>query len=151
MNRSGEDAPERERPLLPYLREATPNNLDIEITATLAPRGGAPVQILRHQCRGALLLGGAAAGASHPVGGAGWRRAIFWGSGTISGPTRDSCGSLLELTWNGTEPISVDGGTRTFLEDADTVTLTGMCTGPYRIGFGACSGTILPAPELCEP
>jgi len=69
------------------------------------------------------------------------------GSGTISGPTRDSCGSLLELTWNGTEPIAVDGGTRTFLEDGDTVTLTGQCNGPYRIGFGTCVGTILPAPE----
>jgi len=45
----------------------------------------------------------------------------------------------------------VDGGTRTFLEDGDTVTLTGTCTGPYRIGFGTCSGTILPAPELREP
>ncbi|KPQ17022.1 MAG: fumarylacetoacetase FahA [Rhodobacteraceae bacterium HLUCCO18] len=144
------DAPERERPLLPYLREATPNNLDIEITATLAPRGGAPVQILRTNAAG-LYYSAAQQLAHHTLSGCRMEAGDLLGSGTISGPTRDSCGSLLELTWNGTEPISVDGGTRTFLEDADTVTLTGMCTGPYRIGFGACSGTILPAPELCEP
>jgi len=140
------DAPERERPLLPYLREATPNNLDIEITATLAPRGGPPVQILRTNASG-LYYSAAQQLAHHTLSGCRMETGDLLGSGTISGPTRDSCGSLLELTWNGTEPIAVDGGTRTFLEDGDTVTLTGKCNGPYRIGFGTCVGTILPAPE----
>ncbi len=140
------DAPERERPLLPYLREATPNNLDIEITATLAPSGGVPVQILRTNASG-LYYSAAQQLAHHTLSGCRMETGDLLGSGTISGPTRDSCGSLLELTWNGTEPIAVDGGTRTFLEDGDTVTLTGQCNGPYRIGFGTCVGTILPAPE----
>jgi fumarylacetoacetase len=69
------------------------------------------------------------------------------GSGTISGETRESCGSLLELTWNGAEPIAVDYGTRGFLQDGDCVALTAQCAGAYRIGFGTCEGTILPAPE----
>jgi fumarylacetoacetase len=69
------------------------------------------------------------------------------GSGTISGPTPGSRGSLLELTWNGREPVEVDGGTRRFVEDGDTLTLRGHAEGFYRVGFGTCEGTILPAPE----
>lgn len=74
--------------------------------------------------------------------------ADLYASGTISGPDESSMGSLLELTWKGTKPISMveTGETRTFLEDGDTLTLTGYCQGDgYRIGFGECSGTVLPA------
>jgi fumarylacetoacetase len=56
-------------------------------------------------------------------------------------------GSLLEASWNGTEPLElVGGGTRTFLEDGDTITITGRCTGPdaVTIGFGECTGTVVP-------
>ncbi len=69
------------------------------------------------------------------------------GSGTISGPDKGSYGSMLELSWGGKEPIElVEGGTRTFLEDGDTVTLRGYAQGDgYRIGFGEASGQILPA------
>jgi len=65
-------------------------------------------------------------------------------SGTISGPTRDSCGSLLEITWRGTEPIQLPNGEeRKFLLDGDEVTLRGWCEGDgYRIGFGECRGGI---------
>jgi len=64
-------------------------------------------------------------------------------SGTVSGPTPGSGGSLLELTWNGGRPITLDDGSRrTFLEDGDTVVMTG---GAGEIGFGACAGTIRPA------
>lgn len=69
-------------------------------------------------------------------------------SGTISGPTRDARGCLLELTWRGAEPLSLPGGeTRTFLEDGDEVILRGACerAGYARIGFGECRGTILAA------
>ena len=71
------------------------------------------------------------------------------GSGTISGSDKSAFGSLLEITWGGREPLQLDGGrTRTFLEDGDTVTLTGWaCGADYRIGFGRCTGTILPAPD----
>jgi fumarylacetoacetase len=69
------------------------------------------------------------------------------GSGTISGPTADSFGSLLELTWNGQRPLELkSGGTRAFIVDGDALTLAGWCQGEgYRVGFGVCEGTILPA------
>lgn len=68
------------------------------------------------------------------------------GSGTISGPTPDSYGSLLELSWNGTKPLKLkDGSERTFVEDNDTVTLKGYCeNGETRIGFGEVSTKLLP-------
>jgi fumarylacetoacetase len=69
------------------------------------------------------------------------------GSGTISGPARESRGSLLELSWGGKEPFALDeGGTRSFLLDNDTITLRGHARGDgYTIGFGNCAGRILPA------
>jgi fumarylacetoacetase len=69
------------------------------------------------------------------------------GSGTISGLTADSCGSLLESTWNGKNPLELkEGGTRAFIEDGDELTLAGWCQGDgYRVGFGTCVGAILPA------
>ncbi|MBN9585325.1 MAG: fumarylacetoacetate hydrolase family protein [Afipia sp.] len=68
------------------------------------------------------------------------------GSGTISGPDRSQCGSMLELSWNGAEPLDIGNGmTRSFLEDGDRVCLSGWCQGDgYRIGFGEVEGTILP-------
>lgn len=71
----------------------------------------------------------------------------LYASGTISGPTEDSYGSMLELAWKGTKPLQFPNGEeRTFLEDGDTVTLTGYCQADeYRIGFGEATGTIKPA------
>jgi fumarylacetoacetase len=68
-------------------------------------------------------------------------------SGTISGPTPDSYGSMLELTWRGSKPIELSSGeTRKFLSDNDTVTLTGWCQGDgYRGGFGHVTSQLLPA------
>lgn len=66
------------------------------------------------------------------------------GSGTISGTTRESLGSLLEMTMNGRDPIALQGGgQRGFLEDGDTVTISGWCKGAYRIGFGGGNGQIV--------
>jgi len=67
-------------------------------------------------------------------------------TGTISGPTPDSRGSLLELTMGGRNPLTLpDGASRGFLEDGDRVTMTGWCQGAgYRIGFGEVTGKILP-------
>jgi fumarylacetoacetase len=82
------------------------------------------------------------------VNGASLRDGDLFGSGTISGPSRDTRGSLLELTWNGTEPLTLaDGTTRGFLEDGDTVTMTAWAPGPdgSRIGLGEVTGTIRPA------
>jgi fumarylacetoacetase len=69
------------------------------------------------------------------------------GSGTISGPEKGQRGSLLEISWNGSEPVEIAGGVaRTFLEDGDSLVMHGWCQGDgYRIGFGEVEGTILPA------
>jgi len=68
-------------------------------------------------------------------------------TGTISGPTPDSYGSMLELAWKGTRPLTLPSGeTRTFLQDGDRVTMTGWCQGVgYRVGFGEVTGRVLPA------
>jgi len=69
-------------------------------------------------------------------------------SGTVSGSTPDSLGSLLEITQGGREPFTLPSGeTRTFLEDGDEVILRGSCSAPgfRRIGFGECRGVVLPA------
>ncbi len=73
----------------------------------------------------------------------------LYGTGTISGPDAGSFGSLLELTWRGSKPITLTetGETRTFLEDGDTLIMRGWCQGDgYRIGLGEIVTTILPAP-----
>ena len=82
------------------------------------------------------------------VNGASLRNGDLFASGTISGPEKDTRGSLLELSWNGQEPISLDdGSTRTFLEDGDVVTLRAWAPGPggSRIGLDEVTGTIRPA------
>ena len=71
------------------------------------------------------------------------------GSGTVSGPMRGNRGSMLELSWGGKEPLAIEGGQRSFLEDGDTVVLRGHAAGAgYRIGFGACAGRLVAAQEL---
>ncbi|MCI0464107.1 MAG: fumarylacetoacetase [Gemmataceae bacterium] len=86
--------------------------------------------------------------AHHTAGGCNLRPGDLLATGTISGPTPDSYGSLLELSWKGTRPLHFpDGSSRVFLQDGDRVTLTGWCQGQgYRVGFGEATGRILPAP-----
>jgi fumarylacetoacetase len=82
------------------------------------------------------------------VNGASLRDGDLFASGTISGENADERGSLIEMTVNATEPITLsDGSTRGFLEDGDTVTITGWAPGPdgTRIGLGEVTGTIKPA------
>jgi len=85
--------------------------------------------------------------AHHTVSGCNTVPGDLMGSGTVSGPTPDSYGSLLELGWNGKNPLALsDGSERTFLRDGDTLTIAGWAQGDgYRVGFGTCSGAILPA------
>jgi fumarylacetoacetase len=86
--------------------------------------------------------------AHHTSNGCNLRPGDLLGSGTISGPTPDSRGCLLELTWRGTEPVQLPGGEeRHFLEDGDEVILRGSCEreGFARIGLGECSGTVVSA------
>uniref|UniRef100_A0AAX7U9H3 Fumarylacetoacetase n=1 Tax=Astatotilapia calliptera TaxID=8154 RepID=A0AAX7U9H3_ASTCA len=85
--------------------------------------------------------------AHHTVNGCNVKPGDLLASGTISGPDPESFGSMLELSWNGSKNIDLGGeGTRTFLNDGDEVTISGYCEGDgYRVGFGTCQGTILPA------
>lgn len=82
------------------------------------------------------------------VNGASLRTGDLFASGTVSGPRPGQRGSFLELTWDGTDPVTLaDGSSRTFLEDGDTVRIRGSAPGldGVRIGFGDVAGTILPA------
>ncbi len=87
--------------------------------------------------------------AHHTITGCNVNPGDLMASGTISAPEQGGYGSLLELSWKGTKPIRLKNGEdRKFLQDGDTVTLTGWCQGAgYRIGFGEVTGTILPALE----
>ena len=139
-------APDAAPPLLPYLREDAAHNLDLMLEVDLAPQGQGATTIARSNAHH-LSYSAAQQLAHHAISGCAMETGDLLGSGTISGDTRESCGSLLELTWNGRDPLTVAGGTRTFLHDGDSVTLRGWCEGAYRVGFGRCAGTILPAPE----
>ncbi len=142
------NAPERETELLPYLREDDPSLYDIHLTAELAPEGGPATTIARANASW-LYYSAAQQLTHHASSGCAMRIGDLLGSGTISGPEAGSYGSLLELTWNGAAPLELDGGvTRTFIEDGDRLTLRGHAGGDgYRVGFGSCSGRIIPAPD----
>lgn len=86
--------------------------------------------------------------AHHTVNGCNLQPGDLFGSGTLSGPTLDQAGALVELTVGGKEPLQLPNGeTRTYLQDEDAVVLRGWCekAGAARIGFGECWGTVLPA------
>ncbi|AXJ01984.1 fumarylacetoacetate hydrolase [Cyclonatronum proteinivorum] len=85
----------------------------------------------------------------HAATGCNMRTGDLLASGTISGPTEDSYGSMLELSWRGSKPLAFPNGeTRKFLQDGDTVIMTGWAQGNgYRVGFGSCEGKLLPVSE----
>jgi fumarylacetoacetase len=136
--------PARDPQPLPYLRDdAEPWGLDLTLEVRLngellscppfQEMYWTPAQQLAHMT----------------VNGASLRTGDLFASGTVSGPRRDQRGSLIELSWGGTEPIRLsDGTTRTFLEDDDEVTLTASAAGPdgSRIGFGEVTGAVRAAP-----
>lgn len=138
--------PEREKDLLPYLREPGPMLYDIELEVTMAPEGKAPTTIARTNYN-QMYYSAAQQLTHHASSGCAMNAGDLLGSGTISGPEKDERGSLIELSWGGKETITLDSGdTRTFIEDGDTMTLKGAAKGDgFRIGFGDCVGTIKPA------
>jgi fumarylacetoacetase len=138
--------PAREVPLLDHLKDTGPMLYDIDLTVTLAPEGKAPTEIARTNYR-EMYYSAAQQLAHHTTSGCPMTPGDLLGSGTISGPEKHQRGSLLELSWGGKEPLTLDTGeTRSFLADGDTLTLTGAARGDgYTIGFGTCTGTILPA------
>jgi len=138
--------PPREVPLLDYIADIGPMHLDIDLSVTLTPEGGSETVIARTNAR-ELYYSAAQQLAHHAGSGCPMRVGDLLGSGTISGPTPGSRGSLLELAWGGKDPLTLPGGiTRSFVEDGDTVTLRGAALGRgYRIGFGDCCGLVRPA------
>ena len=138
--------PAREVPLLDHIKDTGPMLYDIDLAVTLAPEGKAPTEIARTNYR-EMYYSAAQQLAHHSTSGCPMTPGDLLGSGTISGPEKHQRGSLLELSWGGKEPLTLDTGeTRTFLADGDTLTLTGAAHGDgYTIGFGDCAGTLLPA------
>ncbi|WP_282127637.1 fumarylacetoacetase [Roseobacter litoralis] len=141
--------PPREKELLPYLTEPGPMLYDIDLEIGLAPEGKSET-ILSRTNYNVMYYSPAQQLTHHTTSGCPMRVGDLLGSGTISGPEKANRGSLLELSWAGKEPLTLDTGeTRTFLEDGDTLTLRGASKGDgYRIGFGECAGTLRPAAPL---
>jgi fumarylacetoacetase len=140
-------APARERPLLPYLAEPGPMLFDIQLEIHMQPEGAARATVISRTNAKELYFSAPQQLAHHAIGGCKMETGDLLGSGTISGATKASRGSLLELSWGGAEPLTLETGeTRGFIEDGDRLTLTGWAQGPdFRIGFGHCTGKILPA------
>ena len=139
--------PSRDTSLLPYLTESADWGLDIDCAVQInghvvsrppyATMHWSPAQMLAH-----LTINGATL-----------RTGDLYASGTVSGPLPDQRGSLIELAWNGTEPISLPDGTeRAWLHDGDEVTISATARGAdgARVGLGEARGQIIPAmsPEL---
>lgn len=138
--------PKQDPTPLPYLQQTGNKNFDIKLQVALQPKNGKET-ILANSNFKYMYWSMAQQLTHHTVNGCNIRSGDMMGSGTISGPTKDSFGSMLELSWKGQNPITLeDGSTRTFLEDGDTVIMRAHCENEeLRIGFGACKGTILPA------
>ena len=135
--------PARELPLLPHLRDTGPMLYDIDLSVDLNGERICRTNYAEMYYSAAQQL------AHHTSCGCPMRVGDLLGSGTISGPQRDARGSLLEITWGGKELLTLsDGSTRAFLEDRDRISLQGSARGDgYLIGFGECSGTLVPATE----
>ena len=144
------DTPPREKELLPHLKDCGPMLYDIDLSVTLAPEGKEASTIATTNYK-EMYYSSAQQLAHHTTSGCPMNPGDLLGSGTISGPEKHQRGALLELSWGGKEPITLDTGEeRSFLEDGDTLTLYGAAHGDgYTIGFGTCAGTLLPA--LADP
>jgi len=140
------EAPTQDPPPLPYLATSGPQAYDIHLEASLAPAGHPPTTIARTNFR-TMYWTIAQQLAHHTVSGCNMRVGDLMGSGTISGTMPENCGSLLEITKNGAQPLRLrDGSERTFLEDDDELILTGWAQAKdYRVGFGDVRGRIVAA------
>jgi len=139
-------SPQQEPEVLPYLQSKGDKSFDIRLEAAIQPENSAEKVVCRSNFKN-MYWNMSQQLAHHTVTGCNVNVGDMMASGTISGATEDSYGSMLELTWRGTKPITMpDGSERKFLQDGDIVTLRGWCEREgVRIGFGAASGKILPA------
>ena len=138
--------PEQEPAVLPYLQFSGNKNLDINLEVLLKPEGGQETTICRSNYKymywnmNQQLAHQTSNGCNLQIG-------DMYASGTISGKDETSYGSMLELTWKGTKPLTLpDGSERKFINDGDTVTMRGYAEkNGIRIGFGDCTAKVLPA------
>lgn len=127
-----------------YLLQNNRHQPDIQLTIEIQPKGSdIRTKICETNCK-ELYWTMEQMLAHHTVNRCIMQTGDLLGTGTISGPERENWGSMLEITANGKAPIQLKSGeTRTFLEDGDTVIMTGVCQGEhYPIGFGSLEGTI---------
>ncbi|XP_055613830.1 fumarylacetoacetase [Uranotaenia lowii] len=130
----------------PYLRHSQKFNFDIKLEVDIKPAKGSSSTVCRSNYRN-LYWTALQQIAHHTVTGCNLNPGDLMASGTISGDASDSFGSMLELSWKGTKTVPLLGGeSRKFLQDHDEVTIRGHCVNDdLRIGFGSCSGVVLPA------
>lgn len=139
--------PAQEPTPLPYLRCEGNFTYDVQLEVSLqSSKMSSPHVICRSNYKH-MYWNMAQQLAHHTVNGCNLRPGDLLASGTISGPTEDSYGSMLELAWMRQKPLELPGGeTRVAINDGDRVTMSGYCQGDgYRIGFGEVTGRILPA------
>jgi fumarylacetoacetase len=138
--------PEQFPHVLPYLAIEGKKNFDINLEVLIQPDGGEPTTVCRSNAK-YLYWNVNQQLAHHTINGCNVQVGDLYASGTISGPSPGSYGSLLELSWNGQRPLKLSNGeSRNFLEDGDSVIMKGFAeANGVRIGFGSCVGKILPA------
>ncbi|NND14729.1 MAG: fumarylacetoacetase, partial [Eudoraea sp.] len=139
------DGPSQEPAPLPYLQYSGQKSYDIHLEAAIQPENEAESLVSRSNFK-YMYWTMAQQLAHHTVNGCEVNSGDLMGSGTISGETQDSFGSMLELAWQGTKPVALNNGkTRTSIEDQDTVIMRGYCLGDgYKIGFGEVRTQLLP-------
>lgn len=138
--------PNQEPEVLPYLKTQGDKNYDIQLDVYIQPEHKKAHKVCTSNFK-YMYWNMNQQLAHQTINGCNIKVGDMYGSGTISGPTPDSYGSLLELSWKGTKPLKFeDGSIRRFLEDKDTVIFKGYAKkNGLRIGFGECATKILPA------
>ncbi len=140
------EGPKQEPAVLPYLNIEGAHNLDVNLEVGLEPENSEETTVCQSNMK-YLYWSMAQQLAHHTVNGCNINVGDMYASGTISGPTEDSYGSMLELSWKGTKPLKLkDGSERKFIQDNDTVVMRAYAKkNNLRIGFGEVSTKILPA------
>lgn len=138
--------PAQEPAVLPYLKSTGARNFDIELQVAIQPQKSEAALVSQSNFK-YMYWNMAQQLAHQTVAGCNINPGDMYASGTISGPTPDSFGSMLELSWKGTKKLPMkDGSERAFILDNDTIIMRGQARkGKLRIGFGECVTTILPA------
>lgn len=138
--------PKQDPEVLPYLKSPEPRNYNIKLAVDITTSGGATKTVCESNFK-YMYWSIHQQLAHHTINGCNVRVGDLYASGTISGKEKSSYGSMLELTWRGTNPIQMPDGTeRKFIQDGDTVTLKGFCEKEgVRVGFGEARGTVIAA------